>query len=227
MTVQLYIRPPADSCKEIVSDIYKGLTELGWTNTKSVLYSSNQDEPVENTPGSVYLVTRPVEAKRRWRVPHESVHVEFMKGEQRFLMFVGVEYQYTIELVFYETLFEQGRGLDELKDLFSMLSLPEGTHVRGDGPSEIYGDEKTWRFKGDRLWEAYFYIDQVKTLRWSRIVSCFPELAKNELARIGDKHIVAMGESPYIEEKERVRVFPSKKERKSGVPKWYRGERRP
>ncbi len=227
MCVYLYITPPKESCKAIIRDIYRGLVSLGWRNTATELRRDGEEEPVENTPGLVDLMTRPVMTRRTWRGPKESVYAEFMKGEERFLMFVGVESQYEIELVLYETLFEEGRGLDELKDLFSMLSLPEGTHVRGDGPSEIYGDEKTWRFKGDRLWEAYFYIDQVKTSRWSRIVSCFPELAKNELARIGDKHIVAMGESPYIEEKERVRVFPSKKERKSGVPKWYRGERRP
>ncbi|MEE9116558.1 MAG: hypothetical protein V3U09_06650 [Thermoplasmata archaeon] len=210
MTVELNILSQKDSFKDIVRDIYNGLVSLGWKNTATELHIDGAEEPVENKTKSVDRIIECVLNQRKWRQYNQWATAKFMKGEQLFVMLVGGRWQYEIELAFYETLFEQGRGLDELKDLFSMLSLPEGTQVQGDGSWNIdeHSDEKTWIFKRGLRRERYFWIDQVKEPRWRRIVSNFPELADYELAKTGDKYVVAFGESPYIEDKEKVRRLP-------------------
>lgn len=219
MAFTIHFHPPKDSFRKVVRSIYERLVTLGWENTEAWLYRGRKNKYSLKTPGDLDFVLRFLDTPRKWRAFEKYARMEFRKEEHRFFMFVGAEAQFEIKTGVHEDFFDQGLGVDELKKLFSEMYLPDGTKVWGDGPSEIYGDEKTWRFKGDKLWEAYFFIDQVKTSRWSRIVSCFPELAKNELARIGDKHIVAMSESPDIEEEGRVRVFPSKKKKRVGLPK--------
>lgn len=79
---------------------------------------------------------------------------------------------------------------------------------------------------------GFNWIDTMKCSMWESMLNSFPAMEGNLLARAGEHCIVAMGETPFVEKDEKVKVSPTarrrqRREPKSYIPKWFRGERSP
>ncbi len=213
----------------VVRGIYEGLVHLGWKLAELDLYKGNNEVDTSDM--------LPVEVLRVPLVKlRHTASAKFLKDDRH--VFVWIAYDavfddgappHGIEIMSHNTFFDSPEAFNELKTLFSHLHLPEKTVVTGDTFFTFMDEGKTWLFMWNDQASGFNWIDTMKCSMWENLMNSFPAMEENLLAKVDEYCIVAMGESPFAEKDEKVKVSPTARKRKpkSYIPKWFRGQRSP
>jgi len=79
-------------------------------------------------------------------------------------------------------------ALNEMREIFAGMRLPDRTRIRGDLDGVIESRRGTPRF---------WWITQLDAPKWQELLVKLPDIANRELIKIGGTHVVMMWNSPH------------------------------
>jgi hypothetical protein len=211
----IYIDPPQNLYKPIISSIFEVLESSGWKHSSTERSKLDTLETEEFNPGSVNLILELPLNPRGLRTSAYWAAASFEQGKRWLGLEASINLPGRIQLGSDYSFFEEGDAKRDLRNIFSQIVLSEDTSVKGDNEFDIESLGGSWRFRRRIREYHFFWIDILTTPQWDVIRSAFPELEENRLASIGNKHLVMMGDSPYSTD-QRLRRFPSRSVSRKG-----------
>jgi hypothetical protein len=196
------LAPPVRSLRETAASLFQALGRVGWVLESVVCHNRSEGKQVkEYAPGSLEVV-----------LAADSALASFNQQERWIELSVGFHKAGLVELVSDKTFFLGSNPVLDLRAIFRGSSFPPDTVVVGDLEGRFpaiapMGVVMAFRRRATLARRprkhGFNWIEQLTASQWTSLLERVPELGGNELAKVGQSHVVLMWETPYDRESRR------------------------